>query len=41
VSSFGLLAIVLFLADLVVTDTDNRFQGICNVSPKPCLDLLS
>jgi predicted PurR-regulated permease PerM len=38
---FGLLAIVLFLANLVMTDTDNPFQGICNISPKPFLDLLT
>jgi hypothetical protein len=36
---FAVLATVLFLADLVMTDTDNPFQGICNVSPQPFLDL--
>jgi hypothetical protein len=38
---FAVLATVLFLADLVMTDTDNPFHGICNVSPKPFLDLLA
>jgi hypothetical protein len=32
---FLLLAIVLFLANLVMTDTDNPFQGVYNISPKP------
>jgi hypothetical protein len=37
---FAAIAIVLFLADLVITDTDNPFRGVCNVSPRPFLDLL-
>jgi hypothetical protein len=37
---FAVLATVLFLAGLVMTDTDNPFHGICNVSPKPFLGLL-
>jgi hypothetical protein len=41
IASFCVLAIVLFLADLVMTDTDNPFHGICNVSPKPFLDLVT
>ena len=32
---FGLLALVLFLANLVMRDTDNPFNGIWNVSSKP------
>jgi len=24
----------------VMTDTDNPFQGVCNVSPKPFSDLM-
>jgi hypothetical protein len=31
---FLLVAIVLFLARLVMTDTDNPFEGVCNVSPQ-------
>jgi len=38
---FGLLALVLFLANLVMRDTDNPFNGIWNVSPKPFSDWLS
>ena len=38
---FTLLAIVLLLANLVMTDTDNPFEGICNISAKPFLDLLA
>jgi hypothetical protein len=37
---FGLLALVLFLANLVMRDTDNPFNGIWNVSSKPFSDLL-
>ena len=40
VACFALLALVLFLANLVMTDTDNPFEGICNISAKPFLDLL-
>ena len=36
---FLLLGIILFLANLVMTDTDNPFQGVYNVSPKPFADL--
>jgi len=36
-----LLALVLFFANLVMTDTDNPFQGVCNVSPQPFSDLMS
>ncbi len=36
---FLLVAIVLFLANLVMTDTDNPFKGVYNVSPKPFADL--
>jgi hypothetical protein len=38
---FGLLALVLFLANLVMRDTDNPFNGIWNVSSKPFSDLLA
>jgi hypothetical protein len=41
VGCFAALGLVLFLADLVMTDTDNPFQGICNVSAKPFVDLLN
>ena len=37
---FVLLALVLFLANLVMEDTDNPFEGVCNVSPQPFSDLL-
>jgi hypothetical protein len=37
---FGLLALVLFLANLVMRDTDNPFNGIWNVSSKPFSELL-
>jgi hypothetical protein len=36
---FLLLGIILFLANLVMTDTDNPFKGAYNVSPKPFSDL--
>ena len=32
---FLLVALVLFLARVVMTDTDNPFEGVCNVSPQP------
>ena len=32
---FVLVAVVLFLADLVMTDTDNPFEGVCNIGPEP------
>jgi hypothetical protein len=38
---FGLLSLVLFLANLVMRDTDNPFNGIWNVSSKPFSDLLA
>jgi hypothetical protein len=37
---FSLLALVLFLANMVMEDTDNPFEGICNVSPQPYAELL-
>jgi len=37
---FSLLALVIFLANLVMRDTDNPFYGIWNVSSKPFSDLL-
>ena len=36
---FLLLGIILFLANLVMTDTDNPFQGVYNVSPQPFSEL--
>ena len=36
---FLLVGIILFLANLVMTDTDNPFKGVYNVSPKPFSDL--
>ncbi|HLN00107.1 MAG TPA: DUF4239 domain-containing protein [Bryobacteraceae bacterium] len=36
---FILVAVVLFLANLVMTDTDNPLKGIWNVSPQPFSDL--
>jgi hypothetical protein len=36
----AILWVILFLADTVMMDTDNPFQGICNVSAKPFSDLL-
>jgi hypothetical protein len=38
---FSLLALVIFLANLVMRDTDNPFNGIWNVSSKPFSDLLA
>jgi hypothetical protein len=40
VSCFVLLSVVLFLAYLVMEDTDNPFEGVCNVSPQPFSDLM-
>jgi len=37
---FLVVAVILFLANLVMTDTDNPFEGVYNVSPKPFADLL-
>jgi len=39
--AFLLVAVVLFLASVVMTDTDNPFDGLCNVSSQPFTDLLS
>jgi hypothetical protein len=39
VSCFVILSVVLFLANLVMEDTDNPFDGVCNVSPQPFSDL--
>jgi hypothetical protein len=36
---FLLVAVILFLANLVMTDTDNPFKGVYNVSPKAFSDL--
>lgn len=36
---FGALAIILFFSHLVMTDTDNPFNGVFNVSPQPFSDL--
>jgi len=38
---FVLASVVVFLANLVMTDTDNPIQGIWNVSPKPFAALAS
>jgi len=38
---FLLLGTILFLANLVMTDTDNPFKGVYNVSPKPFFDLVA
>jgi hypothetical protein len=36
---FLLVVVVLFLANLVMTDTDNPFKGVYTVNPQPFLDL--
>jgi hypothetical protein len=36
---FNIVAVVLFLADFVMMDTDNPLQGVWNVSPQPFSDL--
>jgi hypothetical protein len=36
---FLMVATILYLANLMMTDTDNPFQGVYNVSPKPFSDL--
>jgi hypothetical protein len=36
---FTLVALVLFLARLVMKDTDNPFDGVCNVSAQPFFEL--
>jgi hypothetical protein len=38
---FCLLSLILFLANLVMRDTDNPFNGIWNVSSKPFADVLA
>jgi len=38
---FSLLALVIFLANLAIRDTDNPFNGIWNLSSKPFSDLLA
>ena len=38
-SCFLLVAVILFLANLVMTDTDNPFKGVYNINPKAFLDL--
>jgi len=35
----AVLTIILFLSNLVMTDTDNPFEGIFNVSPRPFTEL--
>jgi hypothetical protein len=36
---FSTVAIILFFSNLVMTDTDNPFDGVFNVSAQPFLDL--
>jgi hypothetical protein len=36
---FGGLAAILALSNLVMSDTDNPFEGVCNVSVQPFADL--
>jgi hypothetical protein len=36
---FALVAIILFLANLVMTDLDNPFLGVYNVTSKPFSEL--
>jgi hypothetical protein len=38
---FILIAVVLGLANIVMTDTDNPFNGVCNVSSRPFSDLIN
>jgi len=38
-SCFVVVAVVLSGANFVMMDTDNPFDGVCNVSPRPFLDL--
>jgi hypothetical protein len=37
---FALLAVILFLSNVVMTDTDNPFDGIFNVSSRPFSELM-
>lgn len=39
IASFILIALVFFIADIVITDTDNPFTGVCNVNPEPFSNL--
>jgi len=36
----AIVALVLGLADFVMMDTDNPFEGVCNLNPKPFADLV-
>ncbi len=36
---FVLFTLVLFFANLVMTDTDNPFEGVCNISNEPFVEL--
>jgi Protein of unknown function (DUF4239) len=36
---FLLVVVILFLANMVMTDTDNPFKGVYNVNPQPFSDL--
>jgi len=36
---FSIVVVILFFSNLVMTDTDNPFDGVFNVSPQPFLDL--
>jgi Protein of unknown function (DUF4239) len=40
IMSFCLLTVILFFSNLVMTDTDNPFDGIFNVSPRPFSELM-
>jgi len=40
VCCFGALGVILFLSNLVMTDTDNPFEGVFNVSSQPFSDLM-
>jgi hypothetical protein len=37
---FVALGLILYLSNLVMTDTDNPFDGVFNVSSQPFSDLL-
>jgi hypothetical protein len=37
---YCLLTVILFFSNLVMTDTDNPFDGIFNVSSEPFSDLM-
>jgi hypothetical protein len=36
---FSIVVVILFFSNLVMTDTDNPFDGVFNVSAQPFLDL--